>query len=329
VSADFELVPPGPVNEWEHKDDPAHAREILEHAVDRPNAGVFCLLSGGHDSMSVCDFAIRTLGTRIDGIAHCNTGIGIPETRDYVREQSERLDRPLLEYKAAENVDSKGRPDPQVYRDLVTWLGFPGAAGHNMMVGRLKERSMRRIARDVGATPRRPVIFISGCRKEESTRRLGTTDELQQRGRTTWTAPFAWWTKRQCHRYMAERGIPHNPVVDNLCMSGECLCGAFCSGIGERREIEFHYPHVAAEIDSIERDVIAAGHPYRWHESVPKWYSKWQIDQEAGQQDAFEYERDEVLLTAGFNPLCTRCVGQAEDQGLLLPDEHTHSTDME
>jgi hypothetical protein len=43
-------------------------------------------------------------------------------------------------------------------------------------------------------------------------------------------------------------------------MSGECLCGAFAQE-GELERIRLWYPDTAAEIDQLESDVRAAGHP--------------------------------------------------------------------
>jgi len=313
------------------QNDLQYAGEILDYAADQPNAGVVALLSGGHDSMTITDFAAQHLGTRLAGIAHCNTGIGVPETRDYVREQAECLGVPLYEYKAEENVNAKGESDPQIYRDLVVKHGFPGPPGHGMMVARLKERSMRRIARDFQATAKRPIVFVSGCRKAESVRRFGTTQEFQRQGRTVWTAPFAHFDKPACHKYMRERAIPENPVVQNLCMSGECLCGAYCSGIGERREIEYHYPHVGRHIQQIEDEVLAAGWPWRWHQRPPKWWDSYREATQSGNADLFPQEREEAvedaILGDDFNPLCSSCEWRAQQAGMTDSEDASDAAD--
>lgn len=57
---------------------------------------------------------------------HCNTGIGVEATRDFVRETCRTLRCPLIEYKATENVDGNGRSDPQIYERMVLDFGFPG-----------------------------------------------------------------------------------------------------------------------------------------------------------------------------------------------------------
>src|SRR5438132_972012 len=152
----------------------------LRQAVDRVNwavelhrpVAVFGLFSGGHDSLSAM-YATRETGA-MSSIVHINTGIGVPATREFVRDTSSRLGNEL---KAAENTNAKGEPDPQLYRNFVLKYGFPGPHGHNMMYARLKERALARLARMFGATTRktdkRRIMLVAGCRSQESVRRMG------------------------------------------------------------------------------------------------------------------------------------------------------------
>lgn len=283
------------------------AQKYIETAVDQYNPEhIFGLFSGGHDSASVTHFAARMLGDRLTGVVHVNTGIGIPETRQYVRETCERYEWPLLEYKATENTNAKGEPDPIIYEELVKAHGFPGAFGHGMMYNRLKERQIRRLCRDYGASPKEPIMLISGCRKEESTRRMGTTKPIDPQGRTIWVAAFADLTAVECNAYMERERIPRNPVKDYLHMSGECLCGAFAHP-GELSEIELWYPDAAAEIKRIEQEVRAIGFPWGWEEQPPQWWVNRKHAAEAGQHDAFEDEAE-----AEIQYLCTGCGKRAE-----------------
>ena len=157
----------------------------------------------------------------------------------------------LLEYKATENTKADGTPDPMVYEDICIRYGFPGAFGHQAMYSQLKERQLRRLARDYKASPKQPMMLISGCRREESIRRMGTVKEIDPQGRIVWVAPFADMTAVDCGRYMEAHDIKRNPVKDLLHMSGECLCGAFAHK-GELEEIELWYPEVASRIKEIE-----------------------------------------------------------------------------
>src|SRR5690606_927545 len=184
---------------------------------------------------------------------------------------------------------------------------FPGAFGHGMMYNRLKERQLRRLARDFEATPKTPIMLISGCRQEESTRRMGTTKPIDPQGRVIWVAAFANLTALDCSAYMERERIKRKAVKDLIHMSGECLCGAFAHP-GELNEVELWFPEVAAEIRRIEANVKAAGFPWGWEEQPPKWWNDRKTAAKSGQQDAFE---DEAIAEIQY--LCTGCGKRAEE----------------
>lgn len=290
------------------------ARQWIEKAIEQHKpAHIFGLYSGGHDSGSVTHFAAAVLGDRMAGVVHINTGIGIEQTRQHVRKVCDIYGWDLLEYKATENTRADGTPDPIIYEDLVKRHGFPGAFGHGMMYNRLKERQIRRLCRDYGATPKAPIMLISGCRKEESTRRMGTTKPIDPQGRIVWVAPFADMTALDCREYMTMHGVPKNPVKDLIHMSGECLCGAFAHK-GELAEIEAWFPDTAREIRRIEREVAKAGFPWGWEDKPPAWWTDRKQARAAGQGDAFEQEWDhEVGSLTEY--LCTACHKRAEAGG--------------
>lgn len=287
------------------------AREILESAIEtyRPKH-IFSLLSGGHDSMTVTHFAASVLGDRLAAVVHINTGIGIEQTREYVRERCKDFGWKLLEYKATENTKADGTPAPQTYEDLVVERGFPGPFHHRKMYNRLKERQIYRLCRDFDANPKEPIMLVSGCRKEESTRRMGTTKPIDPQGRIIWVAPFADMSGVDCSDYMDSNQIPRNEVKDLIHMSGECLCGAFAHK-GELAEIELWFPETAAEIRRIEKRVREAGFPWGWEESPPSWWSERKLAQKHGQHDAFEEEAE-----AEIQYLCTGCGKRAEESGV-------------
>jgi 3'-phosphoadenosine 5'-phosphosulfate sulfotransferase (PAPS reductase)/FAD synthetase len=251
---------------------------------------VFGLFSGGHDSVTAT--TIASLHPRFTSAVHINTGIGINRTREYVRETAALKGWKLSEYEAQKNVNGKGKPDPQIYRDLVIRLGFPGPHGHGMMYSRLKERCLRMLQREWGAKSRkkspRRVMYISGCRSEESFRRMANTKEVQIDGQQIWCAPIHDWTKKDCDALMLEHQIPRNPIVDLINKSGECLCGAFVKK-GELEELSKHPETRDAyeEIMSIQADVIAAGKPWGWEDSPPDWYQ----EKKKGQCFLLEYDQ--------------------------------------
>jgi 3'-phosphoadenosine 5'-phosphosulfate sulfotransferase (PAPS reductase)/FAD synthetase len=283
------------------------AREILESAIEtyQPKH-IFSLLSGGHDSMTVTHFSASVLGDRLDAVVHINTGIGIEQTREYVRERCKDFGWKLLEYKATENTKADGTPDPKIYEEWVLKHGFPGPHGHRMMYVNLKQRQIDRLCRDVGATTSEPVMFVSGVRKEESTRRMGNVKVVDVQGRSVWVSPFIEMTGIECSEYMDSHQIPRNEVKDLIHMSGECLCGAFAHP-GELKEIELWFPETAAYIRDLEKKARAAGFPWGWEEQPPQWWSDRKKAEKHGQQDAFEEE-----ALAEIQYLCVGC-GKREE----------------
>jgi 3'-phosphoadenosine 5'-phosphosulfate sulfotransferase (PAPS reductase)/FAD synthetase len=109
--------------------------KIVETAIERysPNH-VLGLFSGGHDSLCACHIASQH--PNFSGVVHINTGIGIEETRQFVRDTCQREGWELLELHP-----------PETYESLVVEHGFPGPAHHYKMYQRLKERCLRQLLR--------------------------------------------------------------------------------------------------------------------------------------------------------------------------------------
>ena len=226
------------------------------HSDGKSRAAWCVLYSGGNDSTVLAHLVKH----RVDYAIHCNTTIGIEETRQFVRETCDSWGLPLIEQKA-----------PQTYRELVLERGFPGPAKHFIMYTRLKERGLEQARKQLITDARKErVMFIAGRRRAESKRRQNIPIyELRKKPSTViWASPLAMWTKEDLIMYRALAAkagdeVPFNPVTDALGMSGECLCGSFAKP-DELDRIAAFYPQVAAEIKQLERDVRAAGHPERF-----------------------------------------------------------------
>ena len=222
------------------------------------------LFSGGNDSTTVAHL-FRNVATHA---GHCNTGIGIEATREYVRRTCAAWGLPLIEK----------HPKPErTYRKLVLgeafanardgsgrralWKGFPGAQGpaHNVMFNKLKQDGMDAIRRDLVRDPRRErMIFIGGIRRAESKRRRHRGC-VERQGSAVYVSPLINWTRldmNECRRRNPD--VPRNEVSDLIHMSGECLCGSFARP-GELDEIEAWYPDVVAEIRGLEAEAARRG----------------------------------------------------------------------
>lgn len=271
----------------------ARAAAILNAGLAHHPSHVFLMLSGGNDSLSSTHFAASWLKVPFK-ILHINTGIGIPETNAHVKMVCKLYGWDLLEVRAKEDCG-------QDYEQLVIEQGFPGPAMHNKMFNRLKERCIEKVLRD-HKDGRKPVMFVSGMRRQESSRRMRLRPEpIQRKGRQMFVAPFFELSTDEMGVYRSDAAIPESPVRKYLCMSGECLCGAFAAP-GELKEIELWFPHVGKRIREIELKVKAAGFPWGWGEKPPAFWSAMQKAKKAGQYDAFQKETDEEI-----NMLCTSC----------------------
>lgn len=227
--------------------------EALEaHLQDHKLMGTCILFSGGNDS-TVLAHLFRQRATHA---IHCNTTIGIEQTRQFVRDTCKEWELPLMEETA-----------PTTYRELVLDQGFPGPGHHFKMYQRLKERGLMQARRKLVTNPREErVLYLAGRRKAESKRRAGIP-EHERRGSIIWASPLANWEKLDLNTYRKMfPDVPHNEVSDLLHMSGECLCGSFAKP-DELEEIRYWFPAVAEEIDALEKEVTAAGHP----EEKCKW----------------------------------------------------------
>lgn len=253
----------------------AHSHDLLDRVIAEHNpVAVIGLFSGGNDSTTLV-YAFRD---RLTHLAHVNTGIGVEETRQFVRDQAAALGLPLIE---------KHPPPGSTYRDLVLRSGFPGPASHVYMYRNLKERALRLVRKDFITDSRKQrVLFVGGMRVFESTRRMGTTEEVHRDGSVVWVSPIAWWTGEHMAEYRRRHDVPRNEVSDNLHMSGECLCGAFAAP-GELEQIRFFYPATAAAIEALQDEARDAGVHAEWGTRPP---------------------RDKrTFATAAPGPLCTSC----------------------
>lgn len=224
---------------------------VLDAAVAESGPShVFGLFSGGHDSL--CSTALAARHPRFSGAVHINTGIGIEETREFVRDTCKRQGWPLIEM----------HPDGKTYEELVLEKGFPGGSkAHSTHYYWLKQRQIRRLVREHKTSPGDRIGLVTGIRLSESVRRLGAgiSVPVRRQGAQLWVNPILDWTASDCNKFIEAEGLARNQVCDLLHRSGECLCGALAQR-GEIREIERWYPDTAARIHSLEARVTAIGH---------------------------------------------------------------------
>lgn len=246
---------------------------LLDEQADRHRAvGVYALFSGGDDSLA--NTIVTTKAKHFRACVHLDTGIGIPETRAFVVETCRVQGWPLLVYRA--------RDCGQDYDALARTYGFPGPASHFRMFVRLKERPLRAFIRGEKRHRLDRFVLSTGARSVESARRMGHVARVRREGVKVWVNPLHDWRKFECLDLIEASGIPRNPVVEYLHMSGECLCGSFAKP-GELEEIALWYPETAARIRRLEQEVAAAGvAACKWGERPPKTARQSRVKDSAG-----------------------------------------------
>lgn len=268
----------------------ARSHEILREALARfPIVGTYWLFSGGNDSVIV-GHALRGL---YDAVLHVNTGTGIPQTTEHVRDVASAWGIPLHELHPQDAYDDLvmgrvlARTGPNTGKRAV-WKGFPGPAGHKVMYRHLRDEPLMRFRRSIvgGEGRTKKIIYLGGMRWAETDRRFRNAEAIDQDGAIVWVSPLVHWTdehmreyraRHRCqqqhehaeHRLCQDGALPLNPVTEHLHMSGECLCGAFAKP-GELEEIAFFYPEVADHLRALERRAAAAGIPQcTWGQKPP------------------------------------------------------------
>lgn len=224
---------------------------VLDEAVLKHEPShVFALFSGGHDSL--CSTAVAAKHPAFTAAVHINTGIGIPQTREFVRTTCRTHGWPLIEM----------HPDGKTYRDLVIEKGMPGGPkAHNTMYYWLKQRQVRRLVAEHKQGRHGRVVLVTGIRTDESERRMSAVMSvpIHRIGAQVWVNPILEWSKGDCQDFMEREGLKRNRVVDLLHRSGECLCGALAHR-SEFKDIAGWFPLVAQEIHTYERLAEEHGH---------------------------------------------------------------------
>jgi len=249
--------------------------EVIDQAIAEHRPGsIFALFSGGHDSVTSTHLTAQH--PAFTAVVHVNTGIGIEETRDYVRQTCHDQGWPLLELHAPAGW----------YEKRCLERGMPGGPQqHGIMYQRLKDDQLRQLVREYKRHRGDRVGLVTGIRQAESDRRLRVHPVPITRERAQlWINPILEWTKADVNAYMDKHGIRRNPVVDKLHRSGECLCGALADP-AELEWIAFWYPDTAAYIHGLEAECFSRQLPYRW-----------------GQKSSQPFEAQQPML-----PLCQDC----------------------
>ena len=231
---------------------------------------MFACFSGGDDSLASTHWAMENAPQMTDApvrVLHINTGIGIRQTREFVRETCANYGWPLWERHAAEGE----------YERIVAEHGFPGSPQHQTMYVRLKQRVIEAVLREVKTHRMQRVMFVSGVYADESDNRTGYNRAVTKINAQVWVNPFYWKRCREIAAYRLTHQLQSNPVSRLYGRSGECICGAHADGI-ERALLQLHFPEAEAEIVRLEQVASANGHHWFWHEGKGDYHDPCQTE---------------------------------------------------
>jgi len=198
------------------------ARAVLQGAP--PTDRVYALVSGGHDSLTAMHIVYQS-SLPLDGIIHIRTGIGVPETREFVQARADELALEYHEVGAKHDgpgYHSEHRRVHEEYVELIKQYGFPGPGAHKWMYVNLKEKPLQRFLSGFDED----VLLVSGVSKHESDNRMENVEDdgIQTYLGCPTISPLVEFTGMDVRDYRRGLDLPMNPVVEKLEMSGECLC---------------------------------------------------------------------------------------------------------
>lgn len=263
----------------------AESAEIVRRAVDQFNpTHIVSMVSGGKDS-AASDQVARELGIKIDLVVHGNTRCGIPETSQFVRDHYGKLDSDFIEADAG-----------TAYEDYVLRKGFfgMGLGAHAFAYRVLKAQPFRKAISKAIRQGKRGVriLLLNGARQDESENRKKHLQEWRQDPAAPgniWTSLIHGWSQDERDQYLKSRGTPINPVAEQLCRSGECMCGTMQTK-AERAEASALYPEWGRWLDSLEAEAVER-HGFGWGDQFPR-------ARITGQGDLFQ-------------PMCVGCARRA------------------
>ncbi len=265
----------------------------------------YSLTSGGKDSVSLTHW-LDIIG-KLEAVVHIKTNIGLESTTDFVYDLCQEHGWKLYVIE----------PSPKfTYASHVLQYGFPLAGFHNLIMGKLKYKTMRDFALTIN---REEHCLISGVRKFESVRRMGNYPYPILSDSALWFAcPFFYKTSEETYRYIHENGLKIAPAYSlGLGTSGECMCGSFAVK-NEKELIRKLDPKLAEYIKWLEDGVEKFG--TKQAKKYPLWGGQPKITELEKQQELdgfFKDNPDLIDVNDTESIVCGQECGAGSMRGML------------
>lgn len=265
----------------------------------QPYAVVVGLTTGFDSNVAL---KLATMFFNVDAAFTCDTTIAAPET--LFNCQKVANDVYGLKWICKAPPYNGISENHNTYFEVVKQHGFPGktTTAHNWMYRWLKDHTVSKIISSIRKGKRnRPIVIISGARKYESVRRMGTSEDVTINGNNIWVNICNEWTNSEVHAFAEDNRLSkyRSPISKAIGMSGECFCGCF-AGKGELNEIKIASPSTWQKLMNIQ-SWLTENTEFSWgyEESPPK---KWILEKH-GQTNMFSASNMIMCSTCMNNPL--------------------------
>lgn len=239
----------------DYKDKLNWSKELAERIKKDydPYAVVVGLTTGSDSNVAL---KLATMFFDVNAAFTCDTTISAIETL----ENCERVSKDVYGLKHIVRQPSYGgkSQNKDTYFEIVKQHGFPGKTktAHNWMYRWLKDHTVNSIMASIRKRKRnRNIVIISGARRHESKRRMGSSKDvtIQNNNKSNiWVNICNEWTDSEVSAFARDFGIDQyrSPISKIMGMSGECFCGCYSSK-GELNELKIASPSTYEKIDYI------------------------------------------------------------------------------
>lgn len=274
--------------ELSYEDKLQWSKELCEMVkIDFKPYAVLVGLTTGFDSNVALKLA--TMFFDVTAAFTCDTTIAAQETLNNCQKVAE--DVYGLKYIRKAPPYAGLEENHNTYFEIVKQHGFPGSTktAHNWMYRWLKDHTVNKIISTVRENKRnRPIVIVSGARRHESVRRMGTSRDITIQGNNIWLNICNEWTNSEVNAFATDFNLDRyrSPISKSIGVSGECFCGCFAQK-NELKEIKIASPSTYDKIMHIQKWLTEnTKMNWGWENSPPK---SWKLEK-YGQLPLFSTE---------------------------------------
>lgn len=234
-----------------------------------PYAVIVGFTSGSDSNIAL---KLATMFFKVDAAFTCDTTIGAIETLQTCENVAKGYGlKHICQAPRYNGVDN----NKDTYTEIVKQHGFPGQTdtAHGWMYKWLKDHTISNIVSQFRQRKRnRRIVIISGARRHESVRRMGTSQDITVDGNNIWVNICNDWTDSDCQAFTHEYNLDklRSPISKSMGLSGECFCGCF-AGEGELSLLKIFSPSTWEKINWIANWLIEnTDMLWGWESGPPK-----------------------------------------------------------